>query len=54
VPCYAGDRLTFSGRVTEHTARDDADRYEVSVTGRSSLGDHVIASAVVDIPRSQS
>jgi uncharacterized OB-fold protein/acyl dehydratase len=53
VPCYARDRLTFSGRVAEHTAADDADRYEVSVTGRCSLGDHVIASAVVDIPRSQ-
>ncbi len=54
VPCYAGDRLTFSGRVTDHTAEDDADRYEVSVTGRCSLGDHVIAAAVVDIARSQS
>jgi uncharacterized protein len=54
VPCYAGDRLTFSGRVSEQTAGDDADRYELSVTGRCSLGDHVIATAVVDIPRSQS
>jgi uncharacterized protein len=54
VPCYAGDTLTFSGQVTEHTVLAGADRYEVSVTGRCSLGDHIIATAVLDVPRSQS
>ena len=54
VPCYAGDTLTFSGQVAEHTALPGMDRYEVRVTGRCSLGDHIIASAVLDVSRSQS
>ncbi|HEX9032385.1 MAG TPA: OB-fold domain-containing protein, partial [Streptosporangiaceae bacterium] len=54
VPCYAGDTLTFTGRVTDRTEQPDADRYEVQVTGTCSLGDHVIATAGVDGPRSQS
>ena len=54
VPCYAGDTLTFSGQVTEHAVLADADRYVVRVTGRCSLGDHIIATAVLDVPRSQS
>ena len=54
VPCYAGDTLAFSGQVAEHSVLPDADRYEVKVTGRCSLGDHIIATAVVDVPRSQS
>ncbi len=54
VPCYAGDTLTFSGRVAERIALAGADRYEITVTGRCSLGDHIIATAVVDVPRSQS
>jgi uncharacterized protein len=37
VPCYAGDTLTFSGRVTD---ANDAQRV-VTVTGRCGLGDHV-------------
>ena len=37
VPCYAGDTLTFSGRV----AHRDAGESVVEVTGRCSLGDHV-------------
>jgi uncharacterized protein len=36
VPCYAGDRLTFTGR-----ADGDGD---IKVTGRCSLGDHVTAT----------
>jgi uncharacterized OB-fold protein len=52
VPCYAGDNLTFSGRVAKHTELADADRYELSVAGRCGLGDHIIATAVVDVPRS--
>ena len=54
VPCYAGDTLTFTGELTGHSERGDADRYEVQVTGRCGLGDHVIATAVVDVPRSLS
>jgi hypothetical protein len=53
VPCYAGDTLTFSGQVAEHTVLADADRYEIRITGRCSLGDHIIATATVDVPRSQ-
>lgn len=54
VPCYAGDRLIFSGQVAERIELPDADRYELRVTGRCGLGDHIIATAVVDVPRSQS
>lgn len=38
VPCYAGDRLTFSGRVAE-ASRDG--EYVIDIVGRCSLGDHV-------------
>jgi acyl dehydratase len=38
VPCYAGDQLTFSGRVTEESPTG---KCVVEVTGRCSLGDHV-------------
>jgi uncharacterized protein len=37
VPCYAGDTLTFSGRVT---ATDEGDQL-IGVTGAVRLGDHV-------------
>jgi len=37
VPCYAGDTLTFSGKVTERTD----DEYVIDVVGRCRLGDHV-------------
>ncbi|MDR2988571.1 MAG: acyl dehydratase [Nocardiopsaceae bacterium] len=50
VPCYAGDTLTFTGQVTERTDLSDGDRYEVQVTGRCGLGDHIIATAVIDVP----
>jgi hypothetical protein len=53
VPCYAGDTLSFSGEVTERVELADADQCRVAVTGRCSLGDHVIATALVDVPRSQ-
>ena len=36
VPCYAGDKLTFSGRAEWH-----GQECVVEVTGRCSLGDHV-------------
>jgi acyl dehydratase len=42
VPCYAGDTLTFSGRVSEDGGPDDpGGEIRVEVTGRCSLGDHV-------------
>jgi uncharacterized protein len=50
VPCYAGDTLTFAGLVTARTRGPDTDRCAVSVAGRCGLGDHVIATAVVDLP----
>jgi uncharacterized OB-fold protein/acyl dehydratase len=56
VPCYAGDTLTFSGEVTERTDGPGPDslRYRVRVTGRCGLGDHIIATALIDVPASQS
>lgn len=52
-PCYAGDTLTFSGEVTEHTQGEDADQYDVEVTGKCGLGNHVTSTARVDVPRSR-
>jgi acyl dehydratase len=43
VPCYAGDTLTFSGRVVERAA----DEAVVEVVGRCSLGDHVTGTVRV-------
>ncbi|HWF80509.1 MAG TPA: OB-fold domain-containing protein [Streptosporangiaceae bacterium] len=53
-PCYAGDTLTFTGEVTGHTTAEAADEYEVAVTGRCGLGDHVTSSVRIDVPRRQS
>jgi len=39
-PCYAGDTLAFTGRVTDDTGPEGRDRL-IAVTGRCSLGDHV-------------
>jgi len=50
VPCYAGATLTFSGQVTARTRGPDGDRCTVSVAARCGLGDHIIATAVVDVP----
>jgi 3-oxo-4,17-pregnadiene-20-carboxyl-CoA hydratase beta subunit len=42
VPCYAGDTLTFSGRVIEDGGpAGTGGEVTVEVTGRCSLGDHV-------------
>jgi uncharacterized protein len=48
VPCYAGDTLTFAGRVTKEadsagTSPEDGELV-VAVTGRCSLGNHVTGS----------
>jgi acyl dehydratase len=45
-PCYAGDTLTFSGRVAE----SDGGELLVEVTGRCRLGDHVTGSVLVSLP----
>jgi hypothetical protein len=52
VPCYAGDTLTFTGYVAERTPGRCGDRCRVKVTGRCSLGDHIIATALLDVPGS--
>jgi hypothetical protein len=54
VPCYAGDTLTFTGAVTSRSDTPDGERYEVKVTGRCELGDHIIATAVIDVPEPSS
>jgi len=53
-PCYAGDTLRFSGEVTEHTRAEGADQYEVAVTGKCSLGNHVTSTVRVDVPKGES
>ncbi len=50
-PCYAGDTLSFSGHVSEYGAGQDHDEYEITVTGRCSLGDHVTGTVLVSVPR---
>ena len=50
VPCYAGDTLVLSGQVTGHTPGSDADSCEVAVTGRCSLGEHVIGTVLLEVP----
>lgn len=57
-PCYAGDTLTFSGRARGRANtpadRQDFDHYEITVTGRCGLGDHVTGTVLLAIPRSRS
>jgi MaoC like domain len=51
VPCYAGDTLTFSGRVTAGPGRDDpGGETVVEVTGRCGLGDHVTGIVRLVLP----
>jgi acyl dehydratase len=51
VPCYAGDTLTFSGRVTREPGPDDpGGETVVEVTGRCGLGDHVTGTVRVILP----
>ena len=44
-PCYAGDTLTFSGRVLS----GEGGEHVVEVLGRCSLGDHVTGTVQVDL-----
>jgi hypothetical protein len=46
VPCYAYEKLTFTGRVSEQ----DGDVYVVEVVGRNSTGDHLTGTVRVAIP----
>jgi hypothetical protein len=46
VPCYAGDTLTFSGRVVSMAGEETL----VEVVGRNSLGDHVTGTVRVVLP----
>jgi hypothetical protein len=46
VPCYANEKLTFTGRVVERVD----DEYVVEVVGRNSLGDHVTGTVRVVVP----
>jgi uncharacterized protein len=50
VPCYAGDTLTFTGRVTERVTEQAGDECTVEVVGRNSLGDHVTGAVQVWVP----
>jgi uncharacterized OB-fold protein/acyl dehydratase len=46
VPCYAGDTLTLTGRVTARSG----DECTVEVVGRNSLGDHVTGTVQAWVP----
>jgi hypothetical protein len=51
VPCYAGDTLTFSGRVTRDPGPGDRDgETVVAVTGRCGPGDHVTGTVRLVLP----
>jgi 3-oxo-4,17-pregnadiene-20-carboxyl-CoA hydratase beta subunit len=43
VPCYAGDRLTFSGKVVQTGGGE----FVVEVVGRCSLGNHVTGTVSI-------
>ncbi|MBN9740415.1 acyl dehydratase [Amycolatopsis sp. A1MSW2902] len=46
VPCYAGDTLTFSGRVTAR----DGNEAELEVSAVDSLGAHVTGTVSLTLP----
>ncbi len=46
VPNYAGDTMTMRGELTVI----DGTRVEVAVRGSNSMGDHVVATVVVELP----
>ncbi|MGK8501899.1 MaoC family dehydratase [Nocardia asiatica] len=48
VPLYAGDTLTLTGTVTAL----EGDDIHIDVVGRDSLGDHITATAVIALRRS--
>ncbi len=46
VPCYAYEKLTFTGRVVER----DGSEYVIAVVARNSLGDHVTGTVRIEVP----
>ncbi|GAB1508886.1 MaoC family dehydratase [Actinophytocola sp. KF-1] len=46
VPCYAHEKLTFTGRVVEH----EGSEYVIAVVARNSLGDHVTGTVRIEVP----
>jgi hypothetical protein len=46
VPCYAYEKLTFTGTVVSH----EGNEYVVEVAGRNSLGDHVTGTVRIEVP----
>ncbi|MEU5409835.1 MaoC family dehydratase [Nocardia asteroides] len=46
VPLYSGDTLRLSGTVTEVSGA----RVTIDVRGRDSLGEHITATAVIELP----
>ena len=46
VPCYAYEKLTFTGRVA---AREDSE-YVIEVVARNSLGDHLTGTVRIEVP----
>jgi len=48
VPCYAYEKLTFTGRVTARENRE----YVIEVTARNSLGDHLTGTVRIEVPGS--
>ncbi|HYQ68859.1 MaoC family dehydratase [Actinophytocola sp.] len=46
VPCYAYEKLTFSGRVASREDRE----YVIEVVARNSLGDHVTGTVRIEVP----
>ena len=47
VPNYAGDTMTMTGEVTAV----DGPRVTVKVRGSNSLGDHVVGTVEIEVPR---
>jgi hypothetical protein len=46
VPCYAYEKLTFTGRVASREDRE----YVIEVVARNSLGDHVTGTVRIELP----
>ena len=46
VPCYAYEKLTFTGRVT---SRENSE-YVIEVVARNSLGDHLTGTVRIEVP----
>jgi hypothetical protein len=46
VPCYAYEKLTFTGTVTARENRE----YVIEVAARNSLGDHLTGTVRIEVP----